>query len=384
MGWLLGEGQGDTAPSRARALRPADSTVWLLVPALAFVLLAGLSLPGASSAAGKAASPNRPKAVCSRVASPVGSDRANGSRRSPYRSLRRLMESLRPGMVGCLRRGNYGSQSTFNDFERSGTSSARITLRNYPGERATVRGYTAIDGSYVTFAHLKIDNTNTVRFGHSCGGRYESLTLAGSNIVLDHNVITASDLSHSANGMYVTGDNETIRFNKIHHVGACQRFDHGIYVATSHNFNIEFNWIYDCRAGWGIQLFPNATNGRIRHNTIDGCGAGITISGSGDKTSRDNKIDHNLITNSVGFPTNKGTAIAGCCSDSPYGNLVTGNIFWRNAGGSFDNSVGRSYVARDNVSANPRYVNRVAKDFRVRAYRAKALGLWDGGAGQRR
>jgi hypothetical protein len=55
-------------------------------------------------------------------------------------------------------------------------------------------------------------------------------------------------------------------------------------------------------------------------------------------------------------------------------------MFWRNAGGSFDNYVGRSYLARDNVSTNPRYVNRAAKDFRVRARRAKKLGLWNGGA----
>src|SRR5262249_29651422 len=154
--------------------------------------------------------------------------------------------------------------STSNDFGSSGTSAARITLRSYPGERATLQGYTAIDGSYVTFSHLKIDDTNTFGIGGDCGGRYESLTLAGSNIVLKHNEITASDSSHSSNGIYIVGDNENIRFNKIHGVGACQRFDHGIYVAHSRNFKIEFNWIYDCREGWGIQLYPDAAAGRIQ------------------------------------------------------------------------------------------------------------------------
>jgi hypothetical protein len=291
------------------------------------------------------------------------------------------VESLRPGMVGCLRAGTYGSPSMSNGFSRSGTPGARITLRSYPGERATLQGYTAIGGSYVTFSHLKIDNTNTFRFGDECGGRYESLTLAGSNIVLKHNEITASDTSHSSNGIYIIGDNENVSFNKIHGVGACQRFDHGIYVAHSRNFKIEFNWIYDCREGWGIQLFPDAASGRIRHNIIDGCGSGITISGGDSETSNHNLIDHNLITNSVGFGrSNEGTAIAGCCTSSPNGNLVIQNMFWRNAGGSFDKYVGRSYLAHDNVSANPRYVNRAAKDFRVRASRAKKLGLWNGGA----
>jgi parallel beta-helix repeat protein len=305
--------------------------------------------------------------------------------RSPYRTFKRLMQSLRPGMIGCLRAGTYGSPNSFNDFRSSGTSRARITLRSYPGETATIQGYTGIDGSYVKFASLKIDNTNTFRGGSDCGGRYASFTLAGSNIVLDHNEITASDISRSSNGIYITGDNEIIRYNKIHSVGACQSFDHGIYVASSDNFKIEWNCIYDCRAGWGIQLFPSASHGRIDHNTIDGCGAGITISGDGNETSRNNRIDHNLITKSIGFGRNNhGTAIAGCCNGSPQGNLVTANMFWANAGGSFDNYVGRSYVARGNVSGNPRYANRAAKDFRAQASRAKKLGLWNGGARQRR
>ena len=283
-------------------------------------------------------------------------------------------------MVGCLRAGTFGSPSSNNDFRESGRAGARITLRSYPGEKATLQGYTTIDGSYVTLSHLKIDNTNTFRFGDDCGGRYESLTLAGSNIVLEHNEIMASQTSHSSNGMYIIGDDENIRFNKIHAVGACQRFDHGVYVAHSRNFKIQFNWIYDCRDGFGIQLFPDAAGGRIRHNIIDGCGSGITISGEGTETSHHNRIDHNLITNSVGFTrSNEGTAIAGCCSGSPNGNLVFKNMFWRNSGGPFDSYVGRSYLVRDNVRANPRYVNRAAKDFRVRASRAKQLGLWNGG-----
>jgi Right handed beta helix region len=372
-----------TALRAARVQRRVGAPVWLLLPALS-LLLAG-SLAGASAAVVTLKSHTRPNPLCSRVASPTGSDRSRGSLRSPYRTLHRLFESLRPGMVGCLRAGNYGSPSTFNDFTKSGTSSARITVRSYPGETATVQGYTGIDGSYVTFANLKIDNTNTFRGGSYCGGRYGSLTLAGSNIVLDHNEITASDISRSTNGVLVGGNNEDIRFNKIHGVGVCRPFDHGIYISTSHNFKIESNWIYDCRAGWGIHLFPYATDGLIRHNIIDGCGSGITISSDGSETSKHNRIDHNLITNSVGLGhDNSGSAISGCCSDSPEANLVVQNMFWGNVGGAFDSYVGRSYIAHHNVSANPRYVNRAAKDFRVRASRAKKLGLWSGGAQPRR
>jgi Right handed beta helix region len=347
------------------------------------VVLAGWWLPGAAARTGVAELQNRRAPICSRIASPVGSDRSSGRARSPYRTFRRLVESLRPGMVGCLRAGKYGDASYSSDINRSGTSNARITIRSYPGERATLQGAITVAGNWITLTRLKIDVTTTPQGGtNDCGGPiYGNLTLAGSNIVLDHNEISASNQRHSGNGVYVTGSNEDIRFNKIHNVGACNGHDHGIYVASSHHFKIESNWIYDCRVGWGIHLFPNATDGRIQHNIIDGCGSGITISGSDVDTSRDNWIDHNLITNSVGFGRdNSGTAVAGCCNDTPEGNVVTRNMFWGNVGGAFDRYAGRSYIARDNISLNPRYANRAAKDFRVRASRAKKLGLWNGGA----
>src|SRR5437016_9063499 len=44
-----------------------------------------------------------PKPRCNRVASPAGDDRGSGTLRAPYRSFERLVGSLRPGMVGCLR-----------------------------------------------------------------------------------------------------------------------------------------------------------------------------------------------------------------------------------------------------------------------------------------
>jgi parallel beta-helix repeat protein len=371
-----------------RTRRPTVWPVLLLTSGLSIlVVLAGWWLPGAAAHTGVGELKDRGAPTCSRVASPVGSDRSSGRARSPYRTVRRLVESLRPGMVGCLRAGKYGGVSYSSDMNRSGTSNARITLRSYPGERATLQGAINVDGNWITLTKLKIDVTTTPQGGtNDCGGpNYGNLILAGSNIVLDHNEISASNQRQSGNGVYVTGSNEVIRFNRIHNVGACNGYDHGIYVASSHHFRIEYNWIYDCRAGWGIQLFPNATDGRIRHNIIDGCGSGITISGSGDNTSRNNLIDHNLITNSVGFGRdNTGTAVAGCCNDTPDGNLVTRNMFWGNADGAFDSYVGRSYIARHNISVNPRYVNRAAKDFRVRSSRAKKLGLWNGGAQPRR
>src|SRR5919197_1457936 len=126
----------------------------VLASALSLFVLTASSLPAASAALTKRQPPTHSNAGCSRIASPGGSDRSRGSLRSPYRTFKRLMQSLRPGMIGCLRAGTYGSPNSFNDFRSSGTSRARITLRSYPGETATIQGYTGIDGSYVKFATL--------------------------------------------------------------------------------------------------------------------------------------------------------------------------------------------------------------------------------------
>ena len=284
-------------------------------------------------------------------------------------------------MVGCLRAGTYGDRSTIQEINHSGLPGRRIVITGFRKENPTIAGAVFVSerADYVTLRHVAVEGANNLR----PNGRPEALEVWGRHFIFEDSTLT--NRNSAVSGIIVQANSTVIRRNKIHDVGGDFGHDHGIYVSNSRNFTIESNWIYNCRSGWGVQLYPNAAYGTIDHNVIDGCGSGITISGETDTTSNHNRIDHNLITNSIGLGHyNPGTAIAGCCSQDINGNVVIQNQFWRNAGGSFDNWVGRSYVARGNVSANPRYVDRGAKDFRVRASRAKKLGLWNGIARQLR
>src|SRR5205085_12180876 len=84
-------------------------------------------------------------ARCDRVASTSGSDaHGTGSAARPYRTPRKLLASLRPGESGCLRRGVYASPTRFTSSTRS------LTLRSYPGERATLHGRLWIRGDGTT------------------------------------------------------------------------------------------------------------------------------------------------------------------------------------------------------------------------------------------
>ncbi len=49
---------------------------------------------------------------------------------------------------------------------KSGSRGKAITIRSYPGEAATLRGYVMIVGSYVTLARLRIDGSNTFYTQH--------------------------------------------------------------------------------------------------------------------------------------------------------------------------------------------------------------------------
>jgi hypothetical protein len=361
-------------------------TVWpvlLLRPNLALLLvLFSLWLSAVSAATGAQNSLVWAAPSCSRVASPAGSDRSRGSLRSPYRTFNRLEQSLRPGMVGCLRAGIYGDRSTIQEIDHSGLPGRRIVITGFRNETPTIAGavFVSDHADYVTLRHVAVEGANNLR----PNGRPEAMEVWGRHFIFEDSTLT--NRNSAVSGIIIQADSAVIRRNKIHDVGGDFGHDHGIYVSNSRNFQIKSNWIYDCRSGWGVQLYPNAAYGTVDHNIIDGCGSGITISGEdADRTSNHNHIDHNLITNSIGLGHfNPGTAIAGCCSKDPKGNVVTGNLFWKNAGGSFDNYVGQSYVARGNVSANPLYANRAAKDFRVKASRAKKLGLWNGVARLRR
>ena len=44
----------------------------------------------------------------------------------------------------------------------SGTRTRRITITSYPVGAATVVGYVALEGSYTTVSHLRIDGSNTL------------------------------------------------------------------------------------------------------------------------------------------------------------------------------------------------------------------------------
>ncbi len=328
---------------------------------------------GATTAAGTAAAraPHASK-HCDLVASPAGHNRASGSAKHPVRSLGRLVRGLHHGQTGCLLGGTYrGATSRQLKLGRRG-----VTLRSFPGERATVRGAVWVAGSGVTLRGLNLDGANPLRT--------PSPVLSGdrTTLVRDHITNHHEGICVSLGALgYNTPHRTVIRDNRIHDCGRIHpatNQDHGIYVAYADHTLIRNNVIAG-NADRGIQLYPSAQHTRIVGNVIDGNGEGVIFGGGAHTASSHTRIERNLITNS----RLRGNVESAYAAGEPVGhdNVVRFNCI---SGARADypglNRAGvqsppTGFRASNNVATPPGYVDRAHGRFRLaKASPCRGLG----------
>jgi hypothetical protein len=270
----------------------------------------------------------------------------------------------------------------------SGTRTRRITITSYPVGAATVVGYVALEGSYTTVSHLRIDGSNMLlksSYANGCCPHDVSqpLTIVGHNDVLQYDDYYQSVPRLRSSGIGIgfwgNADNTIIRYSKIHDVGQCQAYDHLIYLSHGNNVQIYDNWLYNDPHGRGVQLYPAPTNARVFDNVIDHAGEGFVVGNEPGETVSGNQIYNNIITNSTGLPTEgiPGEAIHDLYGGTPgTGNTFHDNIQYGNPGG-----IGplTAVTAYNNTSSNPMLVNATQQDFELQSGSpAASWGLWNG------
>jgi parallel beta-helix repeat protein len=292
-------------------------------------------------------------AGCDRVAAPLGSDAYPGTVAEPYATVEKLANSLSPGQTGCLRAGVFQGDVRVST---GGGTGAPTTITSYPGERATVVGRfrVADTANHVTVTGLDLD------------GRNEEL-LPSPTINGDHVTFAANDVTnHHTTICFILGSDTygraqdtVIERNRIHDCGRlpATNHDHGIYVEASDRARIVDNWIYD-NADRGVQLFPDAQETYIARNVIDGNGQGIIFS----RESANNLAENNVISNPVLRYNIEDWELTGA------GNVARRNCVWSarhedHAG--IQPGIGVAMV--ENRVIEPRFLDRGAKDFRLRA-----------------
>ena len=197
---------------------------------------------------------------------------------------------LAPGEVGCLRAGVFSASLTK-------ITTPGVTLRSYPGERATIRGRLWIDARGVEIASLVLDSAGV-------GVDSTSPTVTAPDVIFRGNEVTNRHEGGICFGLGSDKDDgmavrTLIEDNRIHDCGRLppSNHDHGIYAVYSRDAVIRNNLVY-ANSDRGIQLYPDADGTRISGNVIVGNGEGVIISGNGTDTSDDNLITGNVIIRS--------------------------------------------------------------------------------------
>jgi parallel beta-helix repeat protein len=187
------------------------------------------------------------------------------------------------------------------------------------------------------------------------------VTFDGNDVTNDNTAICF--VVGSASYGHATG--ALITRNRIHHCGRLPAWnhDHGIYVEDATGTRITENYIYD-NADRGIQFYPNAQDSYAAHNVIDGNGQGVIFAGGdegqGYVASRNNVVEFNVITNAKlrynveaywdGAPGSGNVARNNCVHGGAQGDVQSPQV---------------GFTANNNLVADPHYVNRAAKDFRL-------------------
>jgi parallel beta-helix repeat protein len=320
--------------------------------AAASALLLVLAIPGLPS------EPALGQGGCSYVASLSGSDHARGTPARPFRTVRRLLDRLAPGQVGCVRGGTYRESITIS---HGGTSnSRRVTLQSYPGERATLVGrlYIRRRAPYVTIANMNLNGRNRASLP-SPDIVGESDRFIGNDVTNEHTEICFILGSPG----YGRAKDTLIEGNRIHDCGLrpSRNEDHGIYVADADYTRIVNNVIFN-NTDRGVQLYPDAQGTVIEHNIIDENGENIAF--GGERTSTNNSlVAFNLITNStIGFDVQSyfpgGTPVG-------VNNVVRDNCIFGGVAGTVAREKGFTAANLGNKGVNPEYAAPASGNFSV-------------------
>jgi hypothetical protein len=268
---------------------------------------------------------------------------------------------LSPGTRLQLRAGTYSGNL---EVSPRGTSSAPITIESYPGETAHIRGgFKFVNASWAKIRNVRLGGTAS-----SPLAAWGTSVWTSVKVAFENNDIGYYRGASSNQGVLIkSGTDVQVRGNRIHDMGTWTDHDHGVYCESSQRHVVTNNWIYRMNQGYGLHLFGNCDNGWFAHNTVDGgLSSAVTIGGNSTRGTADNNvIENNLLTNWTNTANGqRGYAVTSYQEGG--GNIVRNNVAFNNGRGGSQWKCPRCAFS-NNVTLDPRYVNRTAADFHLQA-----------------
>jgi hypothetical protein len=214
----------------------------------------------------------------------------------PGGGLQVAINAANPGDIICLRAGEYTNSGAIN-MKSGSPKQARITIKSYPGESATIRAAIEhLDGDApATLDGLVID---------SHGASHASIRWWGDNLTVRYVSVTnrhdtgsnVSCIHMGASGGGGLAENAILEYSRMHNCGALlgsgRKGAHGLYNNNSMGAIIRHN-IFDHNSGRGLQNYPNSVNSDEYGNILIENGWNIGFNGN----ARGVKFHNNVAAN---------------------------------------------------------------------------------------
>jgi len=332
----------------AAQVRPVASLIVLLAAAVAL--------------AGCAASGTRPAAHgCALVVAPGGDDGARGTVDAPLRTPQAVADRLRPGQTGCLRAGTYpgtGPNRYVLRFGHGGRPGAPLTVRSFPGERATLAGvvYVPRGSDFVTLADLAVNDPTPFALA-----RQLTLQVTAADTVLEDLDVTNEGRKTCVglgDATFGTAVRTVLRDSTLHDCGDPGNglLDHGAYLSHTRDARIVDN-VVTGTSGYGLHLYPSAQGTLVAGNVIARNGGGVIVAGEGDEASSGTLITGNVVAGST-----RDFEVAAYWGDRVgTGNVVRGNCLFSADGRGIEPAPG--LTDEGNATGDPGWARRPVRDY---------------------
>ncbi|MDL2356385.1 MAG: right-handed parallel beta-helix repeat-containing protein [Pseudomonadota bacterium] len=383
----------DQASAAPASDAPADDTRLLATSAAVGAPTAtsdNLDLAGNTPTQALAVTPDA-TAICNYYIAPTGSDSGAGTLASPWKTVNYASAKLSAGKTLCARGGTYYKQAG-NIWHSSGTATAPVTFKNYPGEKPVFDGEwgdTGTSGDFIIFSgnsHVVVDGITAQRYADQYGngtidlhnglGPVDDIIIQnstfidnGSHTAQDHHIYLATGTTNVTirNNLFIRGAGSAIQAYHSPASNGIKIYNNVMIGGTLKCSASRTNYCSPtARQHWGM-IIGDAKGTQIYNNTIYGMDYGIDFS-YGTSTTGPYVVKNNLIVNSTSAGIRVASAYAPYFT-SDY-NGFSGNasdINWKGANVSAAQFAVTTTNERHAVKANPMFVNAAASDFHLAA-----------------